>query len=331
MDVLRGKRSRTPPIWLMRQAGRYLPEYRRIRQKISFKALCRSPRLASDAAVSAARALDVDAAILFSDILLILEAMGSSVTYRKAGPVFKRVLRRPADIRRLHDLKNNSLSFVYEAVRTTRRNLSPRIPLIGFSGAPFTLASYLVEGESSRNFIMTRKFMLNHPGAWRSLMNKLVKNLGIYLSRQVSAGADCVQIFDSWVGCLSPDQFREFVLPYSKRLIAKMKRKTRVIYFGTGTAPFLKDFLAAGADACGVDWRVDLKKAFREHPKTVFMGNLDPTLLFANFSKIKKEAGHILRLAKNRPFIFNLGHGVLPGTPPENVKKLVRMVKNWAG
>jgi uroporphyrinogen decarboxylase len=318
------------PIWLMRQAGRYMPEYRAVRAKTGFLELCKTPSLAAEVTVTAAERLGVDAAIIFADILLILEPMGAELEFEQGeGPVIHNPVRSAADVDRLRQLEDASaLDFVNEAIRQTRRALKPEIPLIGFSGAPFTLASYLTEGGGSKNYVHTKKLMYNDRGAWHAMMSVISASLVKYLNAQIEAGAQAVQLFDSWVGALSPDDYREFVLPHTKAVIENVKPGVPVLHFGTGTAALLELMCEAGGDVIGLDWRVRLDQGWeRVGPDVGVMGNLDPVALFADREVLLTQAKRILDQAGGRPgHIFNLGHGILPETPVENVIALVEMV-----
>lgn len=318
------------PIWLMRQAGRYMREYRDVRAKTTFLELCKTPTLAAEVTVTAAERLGVDAAIIFADILLILEPMGIDLEFAQGeGPVIHNPVRSAVDVHRLIEVEDaDALSFVYEAITLTRRELKPDIPLIGFSGAPFTLASYMVEGGGSKNYIHTKKLMYNDSGAWHEMMSLIARALVKYLNAQIGAGAQVVQLFDSWVGCLSPDDYREFVLPHSRAVIEGVKRGVPVIHFGTGTATLLELMREAGGDVIGLDWRVRLNEGWeRVGHDVAVMGNLDPITLFASREALKSQTKRILEQAGGRVgHVFNLGHGILPETPVENVIALVEMV-----
>jgi uroporphyrinogen decarboxylase len=318
------------PIWLMRQAGRYMPEYRAVRAKTNFLELCKTPSLAAEVTVTAAERLGVDAAIIFADILLILEPMGVELEFAHGeGPVIHNPVRQGRDVDRLRQLEDVSgLEFVNEAIRQTRRALKPDVPLIGFSGAPFTLASYLTEGGGSKNYVHTKRLMYNDSGAWHAMMSLISASLVKYLNAQIDAGAQAVQLFDSWVGCLSPDDYREFVLPHTRAVIQNVKPGVPVIHFGTGTAALLELMREAGGDVIGLDWRVRLDEGWRRvgHDVAV-MGNLDPVALFADREVLLAQARRVLDQAGGRPgHIFNLGHGILPETPVENVIALVEFV-----
>ncbi|HKY45573.1 MAG TPA: uroporphyrinogen decarboxylase [Pyrinomonadaceae bacterium] len=318
------------PIWLMRQAGRYMREYREVRAQTTFLQLCKTPSSAAEVTVTAAERLGVDAAIIFADILLILEPIGIHLEFAEGeGPVIHNPVRKPADVERLRELEDpNALHFVYEAISETRRALKPDIPLIGFSGAPFTLASYLIEGGGSKNYVHTKRLMYDDPGAWQAMMSLISRALPKYLNAQIEAGAQAVQLFDSWVGCLSVEDYREFVLPHTREVISNVKSGVPVIHFGTGTAALLESMREAGGDVIGLDWRVRLDDGWRRvgHDVAV-MGNLDPVALFAKQDALKTQAKRILDQAGERAgHIFNLGHGILPETPVENVIALVEMV-----
>ncbi|HJY79613.1 MAG TPA: uroporphyrinogen decarboxylase [Candidatus Binatia bacterium] len=318
------------PVWLMRQAGRYMPEYRALREKVPFLTLCKSPDLAAQVTVEAVERLGVDAAIIFADILLIVEPMGVGLEFSKGdGPVIHRPVRSGADVDRLAESRPvDTVPFVFEAVRKARVGLPAHIPLIGFSGAPFTVASYLIEGGSSRHYIETKRFMYQNPGAWRVLMERLVRMIAAYVNGQIAAGAQAVQLFDSWVGCLSPADYRTFILPHMKALIQKITPRTPIIHFGTETAGLLELLAEAGGDVIGVDWRIDLDVAWRRiGEERAVQGNLDPVALFAPQDELRRQVERILQSVAGRPgHIFNLGHGILPQTPVENVVALVEMV-----
>src|SRR5215813_3508608 len=281
------------PIWLMRQAGRYMREYRDVRSKTSFLELCKTPELAAEVTVTAVERLGVDAAIIFADILLILEPMGIELEFAAGeGPVIHNPVCKPADVDRLRQLEDvSALDFVNEAIRQTRRALKPDIPLIGFSGAPFTLASYLTEGGGSKNYVHTKQLMYNDPGAWHAMMSLISASLVKYLNAQIEAGAQAVQLFDSWVGCLNPDDYRDLVLPHTRSLIQQITPGIPVISFGTGTAALLELLREAGGNVIGVDWRVRLDEAWQRIGRDVaIMGNLDPVSLFANRDHIRAAA-----------------------------------------
>jgi uroporphyrinogen decarboxylase len=326
------RREPTPytPVWLMRQAGRYMPEYRALRERVPFLTLCKSPDLAAQVTVEAVRRLGVDAAILFADILLIVEPMGVGLEFSQGdGPVIHRPVRSGTDVDRLVDSRPaDTVPFVFEAVRKARANLPAHIPLIGFSGAPFTVASYLIEGGSSRHYVETKRFMYHDPAAWRVLMERLVRVIAAYLNGQIAAGVQAVQLFDSWVGCLSPADYRTFILPHMQTLIQGITPGTPVIHFGTETAGLLELLTEAGGDVIGVDWRISLDAAWRRIGfDRAVQGNLDPVVLFAPQDELRRQVERVLTAAAGRPgHVFNLGHGILPQTPVENVVALVEMV-----
>ena len=318
------------PIWLMRQAGRYLPEYRAIRAKLGFLDLCKNSEAAAEVTLLPVEKLGVDAAIIFADILLPLEPMGVGLEFTQGeGPVIQRPLRRASDLARLADADPlESVPFVFESIQKARAALDGRVPLIGFAGAPFTLASYLVEGGPSRDYLHTKRLMHDDPVAWRALMEKLVRVTTRYLNGQIEAGAQAVQLFDSWVGCLSPDDYREFILPHTRETIIGLSPGVPVIHFGTGTSGLLELMREAGGDVIGLDWRVGLDEAWRRvgYDRAI-QGNLDPAVLLARPSEIRRQVKAILDRVGARPgHIFNLGHGVLPETPVEHVVALVEMV-----
>ena len=318
------------PIWLMRQAGRYMPEYREVRARTSFLELCKNPQLCSEVMITAVQRLGVDAAIIFSDLLPILEPMGLDLEYAQGeGPVIHNPVREPGDVDRVLELESiDSLDFVMETVRQTRIDLPDDLPLIGFAGAPFTLASYTIEGGASRNYLNTKTLMYRDEGAWRALMQRLARAVTVYLNAQIAAGAQCVQIFDSWVGCLGPDDYRRYVLPYLRQIVAGISEGTPVINFATGNPALLPLLAEAGSAVIGVDWRIRLEDAWRTvgHNRAL-QGNLEPAALLAEPKEITRRAIEVLDQAASRPgHIFNLGHGVLPQTPVENVIALVDAV-----
>jgi len=318
------------PVWLMRQAGRYMKEYRELRSKVPFLELCKSPRLVSEVTVTAANRLGVDAAIIFADLLLIVEPLGFNLAYDQGeGPSIKPALRSPRDVTRLQEVDPlRLLSYFYDAIRQTRADLDPKLPLLGFAACPFTLASYLVEGGGSTNYRHTKGLMYRHPEAWRVLMEHLARNLARYINGQIAAGVQAIQIFDTWVGCLGPADYREFALPYTRLMIDAITPGTPIIHFGTGTGTLLEAMREAGADIIGLDSRVELDQAWDRVGYDVgVQGNLDPVVLYASPDYIRARVERILNQAGGRPgHIFNLGHGLLPDTPFENVVALVEMV-----
>ena len=318
------------PVWLMRQAGRYLPEYRALRARHAFLELCRNPEAAAEVTLQPVDRLGVDAAILFADILLIVEPLGVGLEFAKGeGPVIHRPVRTPADVHALPPINvEDAVPFVFETVRTVARALGGRVPLLGFAGAPFTVASYLVEGGPSRDYLHTKRLMYDAPDAWHQLMKVLADITARYLNGQIAAGADAVQLFDSWVGVLSGDDYRTFVLPHVRALIAALTPGTPVIHFGTGTAALLPLMRQAGGDVIGLDWRVDLDVGWDAVGHDVgVQGNLDPAVLLGPPSMIRERVKSILDRAAGRPgHIFNLGHGVHQETPVDHVRLMVDLV-----
>lgn len=330
MRAARLEPAETTPIWIMRQAGRYLPEYMAVRRKVTFLELCKRPELAAEVTLVAQQVLQVDAAILFADLLPILEPMGLDLEYAAgAGPVIHNPIRSPRDVDRLREVENiDDLGFVFEAARLARNDLPGNIPLLGFAGAPFTLASYAIEGGGSQNYIHTKTLMFTQPQAWDALMHRLSASLVRYLNAQIDAGCQAVQLFDSWAGCLSPSDYRQYVLPHTKAVIQGLPDDVPVINFVTGNPALLPLLREAGGQIIGLDWRVDLKDAWKTVGHDVAVqGNLDPVTLFADLPTIRKKAKAVMDAAQGRPgHIFNLGHGVMPDMKPENVKALVEMV-----
>ncbi|MGH7723931.1 MAG: uroporphyrinogen decarboxylase [Candidatus Eiseniibacteriota bacterium] len=317
------------PIWLMRQAGRYMEEYRAVRAKTTLLDLCKSPDLVSEVTVTAARRLGVDAAILFADLLLVVEPLGLRLEFSQGeGPVIDPPVRDGRGVDSLREVRPEDLAYVFDAVRATRRDLDAGLPLIGFAGAPFTVASYLIEGRGSRHYAHTKRLMYGDEGAWNALMEKLVRAQTAYLNRQIEAGCQAVQLFDSWVGALSPTDYRRYVKPHVRALLAGVTPGVPVLHFGTGTAALLADMRDAGGSVIGLDWRVDLDRAWSEvgYDRAI-MGNLDPLVLLAEPAVVEREAGRILDQAAGRPgHVFNLGHGILPETPVDHVIRLVQTV-----
>lgn len=318
------------PIWLMRQAGRYMPEYREVRSQVPFLELCKRPELATEVTVTAAERLGVDAAILFADILLILEPLGFDLEFaRGEGPVIHNPIRSGPDIDRIQPLASpEPLDYVFQAVRSIRAALDPGLPLIGFAGAPFTLACYAIEGGSSRHYERAKAFMYGDPGAWDALMERLVDATALYLNEQARAGAQALQVFDSWVGTLSPADYRRFVQPHMTRLFARLDPDVPAIHFGTDTGSLLELQRDAGGTVIGLDWRVELDQAWRRLGDGVAVqGNLDPTVLLSSRDEVVRQARRVLDEASGRPgHIFNLGHGILPTTPVDHVRALIDFV-----
>lgn len=330
MKACRREPTDYTPVWLMRQAGRYMAEYREVRAKVGFLELCRNPQLCSEVMCTAVEFLGVDAAIIFSDLLPILEPMGLDLEFAKGdGPVIHNPVREAADVDRVIDLESaDSLHYVIETVAQTRADLPDHLPLIGFAGAPFTLASYAIEGGASRNYLHTKTLMYRDRGAWDALMGRLARSVAVYLNAQIAAGAQVVQLFDSWVGCLGPTDYNTFVAPHVKQLIESLTPGVPVIHFGTGNPELLVPMSQAGGHVVGVDWRIDLDEAWQRigHDRAV-QGNLDPLVLLADQETLRARSQQVLDQAANRPgHIFNLGHGILPQTPPDNAKALVDLV-----
>jgi uroporphyrinogen decarboxylase len=317
----------------MRQAGRYMPEYRAVRARHSILELCKRPDLAAEVTLQPVEALGVDAAIIFADLLLPVEPMGLQLHFAAGeGPVIANPVRTAADIAALSTNHAADLGYVAEAIRKVHGALAGRLPVIGFVGAPFTLASYIIEGGASRHYLNTKTLMLSDSGSWSELMAKLVQVLAAYAKSQVEAGAAAIQVFDSWAGTLSPGDYARYVLPHSRALIAAIRRSgVPVIHFATGVGAYYPLLHKAGADVLGVDWRVELDTVWRSvRYRAAVQGNLDPTALFAPLPELRARICDILDRAAGRPgHIFNLGHGILPETPVENVKAAVEMVHEY--
>lgn len=317
------------PVWFMRQAGRYQPEYRQLREKYDLLTICRTPDLCAEVTLLPVRQLGVDAAILFADIMLPLGPMGIRFRLQEGlGPVVETPIRRSQDVKRLHPLEpEEDLSFMMEAIKLLRTELE--VPLIGFAGAPFTLASYLIEGGPSRAFTQTKALLHREPALWQELLERLTGAIARFLRAQVKAGAQALQVFDSWVGCLGPTDYRAGVLPHLGRLFAELQDvDAPVIHFGVGTGGLLKLMQEAGGDVIGIDWRVELDRAWKKLSyRTAIQGNLDPAVLLGPWEVVERRALEILEQAGGRPgHIFNLGHGVLPETPPDHLRRLVGLV-----
>jgi uroporphyrinogen decarboxylase len=330
MKACRGEPTEVTPVWLMRQAGRYMPEYREVRAKVGFLELCANPQLCSEVMCTAVDRLGVDAAIIFSDLLPMLVPMGMDLEFSKGdGPVIHNPVREASDIGRVRRLENTGeVEFVMQTVRQTRNDLPEEIPLIGFAGAPFTLASYMIEGGSSRNYAHTKKLMYSDHGAWSELMEHLVHSISVYLQGQIAAGAQVIQLFDSWAGCLGYNDYRQFVLPFMKKLIDSLPNYVPLINFATGNPSLLPLLADTRAPIIGVDWRIGLDQAWEivGHSRGV-QGNLDPTVLLTDPQEIRRQVKQILDQAASRPgHIFNLGHGILPQTPVQNAIAMVDAV-----
>ena len=321
------------PVWFLRQAGRYMQEYRDVRKHHTLVEICKQPELAAEVTITAAEKLGVDAAIIFADLLLPLEPMGLPFEFQAGeGPVVHHPVRTAEDVKALRTDRAADLAYVARAIEKVAAHFGDRLGVIGFCGAPFTLASYMIEGGGSRNYIHTKKMMYGDTLAWNSLLDKLIVVLIEYCRLQVQAGADVIQIFDSWVGSLSLGDYRDYAFEASKRLVRAVRGLgVPVIYFGVETAGLLSQMAATGADVIGLDWRQPLDVGWREvgHAHAV-QGNLDPITLFAPLEVLELRVKEILRAAAGRPgHIFNLGHGIVPETPVENVQAVVRMVREF--
>ncbi len=318
------------PVWMMRQAGRYLEEYRTIRAQHSFLEMCRTPELAAEVTIQPLRRFELDAAIIFADILLPLPGMGIDLEFAQGeGPVIGNPVRSAADVDALRPLTpERDVPFLAEAIKMVRREIEGKVPLIGFSGAPFTLAAYVIEGGGSRNYVHTKQLMYSDPPAWHRLMEKMSDVVSVYLAYQIEAGAQVVQLFDSWVGTLSPADYREYVLPYSQRVIESVGGAVPVIHFGTDTATLLTSMKEAGGDVIGVDWRMDIGEAWALLGDDVgVQGNMDPVVLYAPPEVIEAKVQEVLDGAAGRAgHIFNLGHGILPTTPVDHAKVMIDAV-----
>jgi uroporphyrinogen decarboxylase len=321
------------PVWFLRQAGRYMQEYREVRKHHTLVEICKQPDLAAEVTITAAEKLGVDAAIIFADLLLPLEPMGLDFEFQAGeGPVVHHPVRTAEDVKALRTDRAGDLEYVALAIQKVAAHFKDRLGIIGFCGAPYTLASYMIEGGGSRNYIETKRLMYGNTAAWRSLLDKIILVLTEYCRQQVQAGADVIQIFDSWVGSLALSDYRDYAFEASKRLVRAVQAMgVPVIYFGVETAGLLTDMAATGADVIGLDWRQPLDQGWRAvgHGHAV-QGNLDPITLFAPPELIELRVKEILRAANGRPgHIFNLGHGIVPNTPVENVQAVVRMVREF--
>jgi uroporphyrinogen decarboxylase len=318
------------PVWLMRQAGRYMSDYRALRKKHSFLEMCKTPDLATQITLMPIEQVGVDAAIIFADILLPLEGMGIELEFSEGkGPIIHTPIGGEDDVRRLRLITpEEDTPFLLEAIRQVRQELDGRVPLIGFSGAPFTLASYLIEGGHSKNFLKTKTIMYGNPQAWHDLMEKLTSVVIAYLESQIEAGVQAVQLFDTWVGCLGPADYEFYVLPYSRRVLEALGGRVPAIHFATNSATLLTRMRKAGGQVIGLDWRIDLGEGWETVGYDVgIQGNLDPTVLLAPEKKIREAVGTVLAAAQNRPgHIFNLGHGILPDTSIDHARLMVDTV-----
>jgi len=333
LDACRRRSTDVRPVWFMRQAGRYLKPYRDIRSKHSILEICKNPDLAAAVTLQPIEILDVDAAIIFADLLLPIEPMGLKLEFISGeGPSIENAVSEPEDIDALSTDRTDDLGYVGESIKLVNRALGGRIPVVGFVGAPFTLASYMIEGGPSKTFLKTKKLMFGDEVMWRRLMGKLVDVLGDFAGIQVGAGARAIQVFDSWVGALSPEDYVRYVQPYSRALIERIRANSvPVIHFGTGAAGFFRELHTAGGDVLGVDWRINIDQAWMDIGyRSAIQGNLDPVALFAPLPELKTKVTDLLRRTGTRPgHIVNLGHGILPETPVENVKAVVQIVRDF--
>ncbi len=333
LDACRRRPTDVRPVWFMRQAGRYLKPYRDIRAKNSILDICKRPDLAAEVTLQPIEILDVDAAIIFADLLLPVEPMGLKLEFRAGeGPHIDNPVRDSNDVDSLSISNTDDLGYVGESIQLVTRALAGKVPVIGFTGAPFTLASYMIEGGPSKNYLQTKRLMYSDETLWRRLMGKIVDVLGPFAIMQVANGARAIQVFDSWVGALSPDDYVRYVAPYSRALIERIRSTgVPVIHFGTGASGFFRELHAAGGDVMGVDWRVNIDQAWMDISyRSAVQGNLDPVALFAPLPELKAKIHELLKRTGTRPgHIFNLGHGILPETPVENVKATVQIVRDF--
>jgi uroporphyrinogen decarboxylase len=333
LDACRRRPTDIRPVWFMRQAGRYMKQYREIRAKASILEICKRPDLAAHVTLQPVEFLDVDAAIIFADLLLPVEPMGLKLKFVSGeGPAIDNPIRTSDDVDSLSISNTDDLNYVGDAIQLVVRQLAGRVPVIGFVGAPFTLASYMIEGGPSKNFVRTKSMMYHDETLWRRLMGKLVDVLGPFALSQVTAGARAIQVFDSWVGALSPDDYVRYVAPYSRALIERIRTASvPVIHFGTGAAGFFRELHAAGGDVMGVDWRINIDQAWMDISyRSAVQGNLDPAVLFAPLPELKMRVHELLKRTGSRPgHIFNLGHGILPETPPDHVRAVVDFVREF--
>lgn len=330
LDACNRKEPEHTPVWFMRQAGRYLPSYKALKGKMTVTDLSKDPSLASQAVVDAVDALGVDAGIMFADIMLPLEGMGVQFRIEEnLGPVVTKPIKSMDDVNALRALQpDQDVGYVLDGIEATLQKLDDRVPLIGFSGAPFTLAGYMIEGRPSRELELTKQMMYRQPETWHTLMGLLTTMVKSYLSSQVSHGVDAIQIFDSWVGCLSPRDYREYVSSYTREVIESLGGRVPRIHFCANSSALVEDFIETGADVLSVDWRLDISEAWRASEKRVgVQGNLDPVLAVAGGEPMRRGVGRILESSRGqRGHIFSLGHGVLRETDPENLREIVKMV-----
>jgi uroporphyrinogen decarboxylase len=333
LDACRRRPTDVRPVWFMRQAGRYLRQYREIRARHGILEICKRPELAATVTLQPVEILDVDAAIVFADLLLPVEPMGLKLHYETGeGPVIDNPVRNANDIDTLSTANTDELGYVGETIQNVVRALGGKVPVIGFVGAPFTMASYMIEGGASRSFIRTKRMMYAEETLWRRLMGKIVDVVAPFASLQVAAGARAIQVFDSWVGALGPDDYVRFAAPYSRALIERIRATgVPVIHFGTGASGFFRELHAAGGDVMGVDWRINIDQAWMDISyRSAIQGNLDPVALFAPLPELKMRVTELLKRTGARPgHIFNLGHGILPETPVDHVKAVVQMVREF--
>ena len=332
LKACRGEKTEHTPIWLNRQAGRYMQEYHDVKGTTKSLDFFKTPHLAAQVTCDAQRILGVDAAILFADLLPILEPMGLVLDYIPGvGPNIENPVRSNTDIDAIQ-IRNSaeSMPYIAEAIQLIRKELPANIPLIGFGGAPFTLASYAIEGKGSRNYVFVKQLMYGDTGAWNELMAKITTNAIDYMNYQIDSGVQALQIFDSWVGCLSPADYLEYVLPHSKKLIENISGKVPIIHFGTGNPALLPLMAQAGGDVMALDWRAPLVESWDKTGVKSVQGNMDPIILCADRSSVERKARELLDEVNGRPgHIFNLGHGIIPETPVENVKALVNLVQSY--
>jgi len=333
LDACRRRATDVRPVWFMRQAGRYMKQYREIRSKHGILEICKRPDLAAAVTLQPIEILDVDAAIIFADLLLPVEPMGLKLSFVAGeGPQIDNPVATSTDVDSLSTSNTDDLGYVGESIQLVTRTLAGKVPVIGFVGAPFTLASYMIEGGPSRTFLKTKQMMYCDETLWRRLMGKIVDVLGTFALMQVSSGARAIQVFDSWVGALGADDYVRYVQPYSRALIERIRTSgVPVIHFGTGCAGFFRELHAAGGDVMGVDWRQNIDQAWMDISyRSAVQGNLDPAALFAPLPELKAKVHEILKRTGTRPgHIFNLGHGILPETPVDHVKAVVQMVREF--
>jgi len=333
LDACRRRPTDVRPVWFMRQAGRYMKQYRDIRAKAGILEICKRPDLAAQVTLQPVEILDVDAAIIFADLLLPVEPMGLKLKFVAGeGPAIDNPVHTSDDVDSLSISNTDELGYVSEAIQIVVRQLAGRVPVIGFVGAPFTLASYMIEGGPSKNFVRTKTMMYRDETLWRRLMGKLVDVLGPFALSQVTGGARAIQVFDSWVGALGPDDYVRYVAPYSRALIERIRTASvPVIHFGTGAAGFFRELHAAGGDVMGVDWRINIDHAWMDISyRSAIQGNLDPGVLFAPLPELKMRVHELLKRTGTRPgHIFNLGHGILPETPVDHVRAVVDFVREF--